>query len=158
MADIALRHRWAVELLAPQHGERILEIGCGHGVATGLLLAAGADVVAIDRSAKMVAACRKRNPDADVREGELEALGLDGFDAALAVNVDFALHEDKGWARALHTAVEPDGRIVLVLESPGPKPVERFALAAAASLAGIGFRVETLRQGGLVAVRGRRFP
>lgn len=37
MAQIGKWHRWAVELLAPQPGETVLEIGCGHGIATGLL-------------------------------------------------------------------------------------------------------------------------
>ncbi len=158
MIDIAIRHRWAAELLEPQPGERILEVGCGHGIATGLVLAAGAAVVAVDRSAKMVEACLRRNPGAHVREGEFETLGLAGFDAAFAVNVDFALHEDKGWARALHAALRPGGRAVLVLESPGQRPAERFAAAVAATLAGTGFRVETLGEVGIVAVRAERFP
>lgn len=158
MPESAWRHRWAVELLAPQPGERILEVGCGHGIATGLVLAAGAAVVAVDRSAKMVEACIRRNPGVDVREGDFETLDLAGFDAAFAVNVDFALHEDKGWARALHAALRPAGRAVLVLESPVPRPAERFVAGIAATLAGTGFRVETLGEAGIVAVRAKRFP
>ena len=159
MAPVALRHRWAVELVAPKPGERLLEIGCGHGLATGLALATGAEVVAVDRSAKMVAACQKRNADAErltVREGVFEALALDGFDAAFAINVDFVRHPDQGWAKALAVATRPGGRIVLVLEAPVLRTAERFALAAAANLAGVGFELDTLLSEGMVAVRGVR--
>ena len=157
MAPIALRHRWAVELVAPKPGERVLEIGCGHGLATGLALAAGAEVVAVDRSTKMVAACLKRNADAErltVLEGSFETLALRGFDAAFAINVDFVRHPDQGWARALATATRPGGRIVL--EAPVLRTAERFALAAAASLTGVGFEPDTLLGEGMVAVRGVR--
>jgi SAM-dependent methyltransferase len=159
VAPIALRHRWAVELVAPKPGERVLEIGCGHGLATGLALAAGAELVAVDRSAKMVAACRKRNGGAEhltVVEGVFETLSLGTFDAAFAINVDFVRHPDKGWAKALAVATRPRGRAVLVLEAPVLRTAERFALAAAANLVGVGFEVDTLLGDGMVAVRGVR--
>jgi SAM-dependent methyltransferase len=159
MAPIALRHRWAVDLVAPKPGERVLEIGCGHGLATGLALTAGAEVVAVDRSAKMVAACRKRNAGSErltVLEGSFETLAPVGFDAVFAINVDFVRHPDQGWAKALAAATNPRGRTVLVLEAPVLRTAERFALAAAASLTGAGFEVDTLLGEGMVAVRGVR--
>ena len=159
MAEIAKRHRWAVELLAPRRGEVVLEIGCGHGIATGLVLAAGADVVAVDRSGKMVEACIKRNAGLGrltAFESEFETLDLGTFDAAFAVNVDFTRHEDRGWASAFRKTVKLGGRIVLVLEAPGIRTAERFALTAAAGLAGVGFEVDTLLGEGMVAVQGVR--
>ncbi len=159
MAPIALRHQWAVELVAPKPGERVLEIGCGHGLATGLALAAGAELVAVDRSAKMVAACRKRNGGAErltVVEGVFETLSLGTFDAVFAVNVDFVRHADQGWARALAAATKPGGRVVLILEAPVLRTADRFALAVAASLIGVGFEVDTQLGDEMVAVRGVR--
>ncbi|HKG38996.1 MAG TPA: class I SAM-dependent methyltransferase [Conexibacter sp.] len=69
-------------------GTRVLDVGCGPGGLTRELAArvGAANVAAIDPASQFVAACRERNPDADVREGGAEELPwADGeFDAALS--------------------------------------------------------------------------
>jgi len=155
---IAKRHRWAIELLAPQPGEQVLEIGCGNGIATGLALAAGAEMVVVDRSDKMVTACIKRNKGVGkltAFASDFETMELGPFDAAFAVNVDFPRHKDIGWVAALARAVKPGGRLVLVLESPVLRTAEQFAMRAA-SLSGGGFEVDTELGDGMVAVVGTR--
>ena len=49
-------------LLAPQPGERILDLGCGTGHLTAQIAAAGADVIGMDHSPEMVAQVGPNTP------------------------------------------------------------------------------------------------
>src|ERR1700691_5007585 len=76
-----------LELLAPQDGERILDLGCGDGALTAKI-AARARVLGIDASAEQVAAARALGLDAHVMDGARLA-----FDAEFdAVFYNAALH------------------------------------------------------------------
>src|SRR5260221_14347127 len=54
-----------VQLLAPQQGERILDLGCGTGSLTNLIAQAGARVTGIDKSASMIERARAAYPALD---------------------------------------------------------------------------------------------
>jgi SAM-dependent methyltransferase len=77
-----------VATLAPRGGDQVVDVGCGPGAVTALLverLGPGA-VCAVDPSAPFVAATRARFPDVDVRQAAAEELPWpsDTFDLALA--------------------------------------------------------------------------
>ncbi|MGZ4277457.1 MAG: class I SAM-dependent methyltransferase, partial [Solirubrobacteraceae bacterium] len=57
-------------------GMRVVDVGCGPGGLTRELVAraGAANVAAIDPAPQFAAACRERNPGADVREGVAEEL------------------------------------------------------------------------------------
>ena len=104
------RLRSIVEQLEIQPDDRVLEIGCGHGVAARLVcerLVAG-HLTAIDRSAKMIAAAARRNAAfveagrAEFLVAELEQLDLGErrFDKIFAVRVGL-FHREPDRARAI---------------------------------------------------------
>jgi 2-polyprenyl-3-methyl-5-hydroxy-6-metoxy-1,4-benzoquinol methylase len=53
----------------PSPGERILDLGCGDGVLTEKIVAAGAVVAGVDAAPDMVAAARTRGLDARLMAG-----------------------------------------------------------------------------------------
>jgi ubiquinone/menaquinone biosynthesis C-methylase UbiE len=126
MSDRLIRIVDALEL---QPDQRVLEIGCGHGVAADLICRRldGGRLVAVDRSPKMIAAAAKRNA-AHVEAGTLDLvvssfedldLGDRRFDVLLAVRVGL-FHREPERARALAERwLAPGGRIVAVYDGPG---------------------------------------
>jgi SAM-dependent methyltransferase len=76
-----------VELLAPQRGEWILDIGCGTGHLTAEIAASGAEVVGIDSSEEMIAEARKKYPG--LRFEVMDARELGGAQSELTADRDF---------------------------------------------------------------------
>lgn len=125
------RIRLAVEALdglAPD--VRVLEVGCGSGVAAELLCAKVPDghVTALDRSATAVARAEARLRRwcdagvADVAERELAAFHGDGrpYDAVLAVDVNaFWTGPADAEVARLRDLVAPDGVVHLWFSPPG---------------------------------------
>jgi len=69
-------------------GTRLLDAGCGSGLALQIAAGRGAEVAGIDAAAGMLTIARERNPDAELHQGDLEELPWDDdrFDAVTAFN------------------------------------------------------------------------
>jgi ubiquinone/menaquinone biosynthesis C-methylase UbiE len=85
-----LRRRF-VDALGIHAGNRVCELGCGTGLVTRHLCAAGADVTAVDGSPAMLAAARRRAPTAAFLRGDVLATPLDGSFERIVLA--FILHE-----------------------------------------------------------------
>jgi SAM-dependent methyltransferase len=88
------RFVWAVDTLEVRPADRLLEIGCGHGVLVCERLTTGT-ITAIDRSPKMIEMAARRNREhVDAGRAVLEAVALEDadlgdrrFDKVFAFNV-----------------------------------------------------------------------
>ncbi|MBV9594909.1 MAG: class I SAM-dependent methyltransferase, partial [Actinobacteria bacterium] len=67
---------------------RLLDVGCGAGLALQLARKRGVDVAGLDASEGLLAVARERNPEADIRLGDLEQLPFPDatFTAATSFN------------------------------------------------------------------------
>jgi SAM-dependent methyltransferase len=64
----------ALERVAIEPGQRVLDVGCGAGAFLRLVAARGASPSGIDASEALLGLARRRLPDADLRVGDMEAL------------------------------------------------------------------------------------
>jgi trans-aconitate methyltransferase len=102
-----------VDLLKPQPGEHILDLGCGDGALTEQLAATGAIVTGADASPAMVAAAQARGLNIDLHKAE-DLPYRNQFDAVFS---NAALHwipaaNQPTALAALHRALKPAGRFV----------------------------------------------
>ncbi len=99
----------ALELLDPQPGEHILDVGCGDGTLTLKIKEMGADVVGIDNSLSMVAAAKAKGLDARLMDAA-DLRFSEAFDAAFSnATLHWVLDKERA-ARAIWFALKGGGR------------------------------------------------
>jgi SAM-dependent methyltransferase len=101
-----------------EHGSRILEIGCGTGKLTELLVARGLVVDAVDPGENMVAVARRRVGDTDrvrfhVARFEDVDLPTGAYDAAFSATAFHWIDPTVGWAKAA-AHLKPGGLLGLL--------------------------------------------
>lgn len=122
------RLRSVVEQLNLRPDDRVLEIGCGHGVAATLVCERleGGLLTAIDRSTKMIQAAKRRNA-AYIEAGKAEFLAADledldlgerRYDRIFAVRVGL-FHREPERARGIVARwLAPGGAVFVVFDPP----------------------------------------
>ena len=101
----------ALDLLDPQPGEHILDVGCGDGTLTLKIKEAGADVVGIDNNLSMIGAAKAKGLDARLMDAAQMKFG-EAFDAAFSnATLHWVLDKERA-ARAIWFALKPGGRFV----------------------------------------------
>ncbi len=164
----------ALDAVGTGRGTRLLDAGCGSGLALALAARRGAVVTGLDAAAELLAIARRRLPEADLREGDLEELPYadDSFDAVTAFNAvqyasdpSAALRELKrvavaGAPVAIVTWGAPEqcemravlAAVAALLPPPPPGAGGPFALAAPGALEGL------VERSGLIAERAIDVP
>ena len=157
MPSASPRLAWAADVADPRPGDRVLEIGCGHGVLLSLLAArlTTGTVLGIDRSATMTAAARARNATA-VAAGTVEVQTADLRTAQLpaaAFDLVVAVHVGAFWRRpateyaVVRRSLAPAGRFLLVDQPLRPVAAQERAAEVAALAAPHGWVVSAVSTG-----------
>jgi SAM-dependent methyltransferase len=126
------RFTWAVDTLALDPADRVLEVGCGHGVAVSLVCErlTGGRITAIDRSEKMIAMAARRNRR-HVADGravlttvalEDADLGDERFDKVFAFNVAPFWHRPREALGIVGRHLAPDGTVHLFWDARHTQP------------------------------------
>lgn len=122
------RLKTIVERMDIRSDDKVLEIGCGHGVAATFIcekLDTG-HLTAIDRSKKMIDAASRRNAEyirsgkAEFLVGNLEDVNFDSrrFDKILAVRVRLFYSEPERANAIVRKWLAPNGKIFAVYDEP----------------------------------------
>jgi trans-aconitate methyltransferase len=121
-----------VELLAPQPGERILDLGCGTGHLTNQIAAAGASAFGIDISGPMIAQARRLYPNLRFEIADGTDFHFDErFDAVFSNAAIHWMKDQQAVARCVWEALKPGGRFVAEFGGKGNIQSIRSALAKA---------------------------
>jgi SAM-dependent methyltransferase len=126
----------ALDLLAPQPGERILDLGCGDGTLTEQLVASGADVVGVDASPEMVRAAAARGLPVQLGDAQDLPFADAGFDAVFSNAVLHWIRDQDAVLRGVRRVLRPGGRFVA--EFAGHGNVAAIGTAVAGALAARG--------------------
>jgi trans-aconitate methyltransferase len=102
-----------IQLLAPQSGERILDLGCGSGQLTEQIRESGAVVVGIDKSEEMITIAKTKFPLIEfyVRDGASFSFE-EPFDAVFSnATLHWILEKEKA-VESIYNALKRGGRFI----------------------------------------------
>ncbi len=166
---IPARLVWAIDQLDVRPTDRLLEIGCGRGIAVSLIcgrLTTGS-ITAIDRSPVAIKAAQARNRD-HIAAGRatFHTLALadtnfakSGFDKIFAVNVNVFWTDGTRALAAVRNMLAPPGVLHLVYQPPTTRQLITLTGKLAPALARSGFSVDEplVVEGGtpLLCISGR---
>ncbi len=111
-----------LQVLNPQPGEKILDLGCGSGYLTNVIREEGAVVLGVDSSAEMIAKAKQKYPQTEFKVANAADLGYNASFNAIFSNA--VLH----WIKAqdqpkmlasVYQALKPGGRFVAEMGGKG---------------------------------------
>jgi SAM-dependent methyltransferase len=113
-------------------GTRLLDVGCGAGLASQMARDRGATVSGLDATEPLLEVARERVPDGDLRAGEMEELPFDddSFDVVVGFNsFQFAANPANALREAARVAT--DGAPISVATWGRPEQCEAVVVLAA---------------------------
>lgn len=127
-----------IDLLNPQPGERILDVGCGTGHLTARMAERGALVVGVDSSPEMIRQARESYPALAFEVADARALRFsEPFDAVFSNAALHWVRPPEAAAAAIFAALKPGGR--LVAEFGGQDNIRELVRATEGAMLDAGF-------------------
>ncbi|MGD0378233.1 MAG: methyltransferase domain-containing protein [Streptosporangiaceae bacterium] len=128
---VAVHHRLGVNA-----GDRLLDVACGSGLAIELARLRGASCSGIDASARLVAVARDRNPECDIKVGDMHALPWESASFDVVSSFRGIWGTTPHAVAEIHRVLRPGGRAGITVWghlkiSPGAWALAPFRLAAA---------------------------
>ncbi len=116
---VAVHHRLGVDT-----GHRLLDVACGSGLAIELARVRGATCSGIDAAGRLVAVAQDRNPDADIRVGDMEELPWEDASFDIVTSFRGVWGTTPGAVDEVHRVLVPGGRLAITVwgndgRSPG---------------------------------------
>ena len=116
-------------------GDRLLDVACGSGLSLELARLRGADCAGIDASARLIAVARFRNPDGDIRVGDMNDLPWDDATFQVATSFRGIWGTTPDAVTEIYRVLEPGGRLGLTVwghlkVSPGAWALAPLRLAS----------------------------
>jgi len=109
-----------VELLAPQYGEKILDLGCGTGELTENIAQSGACVRGIDSSCSMIFTAQVNYPDINFSVADARSFQVKKpLDAVFSHEVLHWIKEPDAVINCVEQALKPGGRFVAEFNCEG---------------------------------------
>jgi len=128
-----------VELLAPQAGERILDLGCGTGALTAEIAERGVEVLGVDRSEEMISQARRKFPALKFEAVDARELRFNAeFDAVFSNAVLHWIPQAKQVISGVAHALKPGGRFVA--EFGGKGNIQRLVEGFHRAFSALGMR------------------
>lgn len=127
-----------IDVLAPQPGERILDLGCGTGHLTAQIAAAGAEVIGIDNAPGMIESARASYPHLRFELADaVDFAFAEPFDAVFSNAAIHWMQHPERVAACIARALKPGGRFVV--EFGGRGNVKAFIDAGYAAVEAAGY-------------------
>ena len=126
---VAVHHRLGVGA-----GDRLLDVACGSGLAIELAQVRGAVCAGIDASPRLVAVAKDRNPESDIRVGDMEALPWDDGTFDVVTSFRGIWGTTPAAVDEAHRVLVPGGRLAITVwgnvgKSPGAWMMSPFRWA-----------------------------
>ena len=118
LRDPGCRAAWSALLrtVVPAQPSRVVDLGCGTGSISAVLVAQGHAITGVDFSEAMVGEARRKASEVRLVVGDVAAppLRAGSFDVVFARHVLWAMPDPEESLRAWTDLLSPDGRLVLV--------------------------------------------